>query len=232
MVAKEITTGVYEVPLHHVNAWLIDGDGLTLVDTGVPGSADTILASIRELGKQPADVRHILVSHAHPDHIGSLAALKRATGAKVYAHPLDAPIIRNGAGFRPLTPAPGLLVGLLFRLFIPRPFPTVDGTGVDVEIADGDELPIGGGLKVVHIPGHCRGQVAFLRALNGGLLFAADACATIPRLGWSLGHEDFEEGRRSLAKLSALSFDVACFGHGKAIRTGAAARFRQKWGSH
>jgi glyoxylase-like metal-dependent hydrolase (beta-lactamase superfamily II) len=221
---------VYEIPLDHVNAWLIDRDGLTLVDTGVSGSADKILAAIRELGKQPSDVRQILVTHAHPDHIGSLATLKRATGAKVYAHSLDAPIVRSGAGFRPLTPAPGLIVGILFRLFIKQPFPTVDGTGVDVEVNDGDELPIGGGLKVVHIPGHCKGQVAFLRARNGGLLFAADACANIPRLGWSLGYEDFEEGKRSLAKLSALTFDVACVGHGKAISKGAAGRFRQKFG--
>jgi glyoxylase-like metal-dependent hydrolase (beta-lactamase superfamily II) len=229
-LATQIASDVYEIPLDHVNAWLIDRDGLTLVDTGVSGSADKILAAIRELGKQPSDVRQILVTHAHPDHIGSLATLKRATGAKVYAHPLDAPIIRSGAGFRPLTPAPGLIVGILFRLFIKQPFPTVDGTGVDVEVNDGDELPIGGGLRVVHIPGHCKGQVAFLRARNGGLLFAADACANIPRLGWSLGYEDFEEGKRSLAKLSALTFDVACVGHGKAISKGAAGRFRQKFG--
>jgi glyoxylase-like metal-dependent hydrolase (beta-lactamase superfamily II) len=108
--------------------------------------------------------------------------------------------------------------------------PTVDGTSVDVEVNDGDELPIGGGLKVVHIPGHCKGQVAFLRAPNGGALFAADARANIPRLGWSLGYEDFEEGRRSLAKRSALTFGVACVGHGKAISKGAAGRFRQKFG--
>ena len=103
---------------------------------------------------------------------------------------------------------------------------------MDVEVNDGDELPIGGGLKVLHIPGHCKGQVAFLRARNGGLLFAADACANMPRLGWSLGYEDFEEGKRSLAKLSALTFDVACLGHGRAITKGAAGRFRQKWGSN
>ena len=113
MLAKQIESDVYEVPLDHVNAWLIDRDGLTLVDTGVPGSADKIVAAIRQLGKQPSDVRHILVTHAHPDHIGSLAVLKQATGARVYAHPLDAPIIRSGSGFRPLKPAPGLVVGIL-----------------------------------------------------------------------------------------------------------------------
>ena len=186
MLATQISSDVYEVALDHVNAWLIDRDGLTLVDTGVPGSADKILAAVRELGRQPSDVRHILITHAHVDHIGSLAALKQATGAKVYAHPLDAPIIRSGTGFRPLTPAPGLIVGIMFRLFIKQPFPPVAGSSVDVEINDCDELPIGGGLTVVHIPGHCKGQVAFLRAQHGGLLFAADACANIPRLGWSL----------------------------------------------
>ena len=138
MSTKQIAPNVYEIPLGNVNAWLIDQDGLTLIDTGVPGSADKILAAARELGKQPSDIRNIIATHGHPDHIGSLAALKRATGAKVYAHPLDAPIIRTGTGWRPLTVAPGFMVGLMFKLFIKQPLPGVEGTPVDVEVNDGD----------------------------------------------------------------------------------------------
>ena len=69
-------------------------DGLPVLDTGFPGSLNKILGGVAALDKRPGDVRHILLSHAHPDHIGSAAALKRVMGAAVWSHPVDAPIIR------------------------------------------------------------------------------------------------------------------------------------------
>ena len=61
------------------------------------------------------------------------------------------------------------------------------------------------------------------------MIFAADTCSNMMGLGWSLGYEDLEEGKRSLRKLAKLDFNVACFGHGKAITEDASARFREKW---
>jgi hypothetical protein len=61
-------------------------------------------------------------------------------------------------------------------------------------------------------------------------MFAADTASNMMGLGYSLGYEDLEEGKRSLAKIAALDFEVACFGHGKVIRQGASAKFKQKWG--
>jgi hypothetical protein len=61
------------------------------------------------------------------------------------------------------------------------------------------------------------------------VLIAADACSNLPRLGLSLGYEDLEEGRRSLLKLSALDFQVACFGHGKPILKDAGLKFKRLW---
>ncbi|MBL8155524.1 MAG: MBL fold metallo-hydrolase [Anaerolineae bacterium] len=97
MIAKKVVDGVYAIRLGGVNAFLLEAqDGLALIDTGSPGSADEILVAVDELGKQPDDIHHILLTHWHPDHMGSAAALKRATGARTYAHPIDAPIIREG----------------------------------------------------------------------------------------------------------------------------------------
>src|SRR5215207_10195881 len=98
MTIKQLVPGVYAIPLGPVNAYLIDdsdpspdsGQSLTLIDTGIPGSAEQIMQAVRELGRQPADIRHILVTHCHPDHSGSLAALKAATGADTYMHAEDA----------------------------------------------------------------------------------------------------------------------------------------------
>jgi glyoxylase-like metal-dependent hydrolase (beta-lactamase superfamily II) len=232
MPPKQIVPGLYAIPAGPVNTFLIDTpDGCTLIDAGFPGKADTILGAVRSLGKQPSDIRHIVVTHAHPDHIGSLAALKEATGAPAYIHPLDAPIAAAGRGFRPVRPAPGLLRHLMFRAFV-RMGQTVPPATAEFHVRDGDVLPVApGGLKALAAPGHCAGQLAFLWPQHGGVLFAADACSSMLGLGWSICYEDFDAGRRSLARLAAQNFEVACFGHGGAIRGGAAARFRAKWGA-
>jgi len=101
---------------------------------------------------------------------------------------------------------------------------------IEHHLNEGDILDFAGGLEVIHTPGHSAGQVAFLSRENGGTLFAADAASNMFGLGYSIIYEDIEVGRRSLAKLSELEFENACFGHGKAIIGGAADRFRAKWG--
>lgn len=230
MLAKQIVSGLYVIPLGMVNTFLIDADGLTLIDAGAPGSEAKILQAIQELGKQPTDIQQILITHAHPDHVGGLAALKALTKAPAYIHPLDAIDVRAGKVSRPLTPVPEVFKRILFELFIRRSPPTFPAATIEHEIKDGEVLPIAGGLQAIHVPGHAAGQLAFLWPLHNGILFAADTCSSMGGLGLSLGYEDLAEGKRSLAKLAKLDFAIACFGHGNAITQDAAAQFRKKWG--
>ena len=75
----KVAEGVYRVPARAANAYLVEADnGLVLVDTGLPGSEKRILKAIEGLGRKPADVKLILLTHRHLDHIGSAAALKGA----------------------------------------------------------------------------------------------------------------------------------------------------------
>jgi len=75
MALKEIVPGLFEISMGIVNVFLIDGDdGLTLIDTGVAGSYDKILAAIEALDRRPLDIQQILLPHCHGDHTGSLAA--------------------------------------------------------------------------------------------------------------------------------------------------------------
>lgn len=230
MSAKEIVPGLYVIPLGPVNTFLIDdGDELTLVDTGYPKSAEKIAAAVKSIGRQPADIRHILVTHCHPDHAGSLAALKQITGASAYMHPIDAAVVRTGKVPPHLKPAPGLLNNMMFRAFIGFGAAEYEAADIEREVNDGDELAIAGGIRAIHVPGHCDGQLAFLWDKHGGVLFAADTASNMLGFGYSLGYADLEEGKRSLAKVAVLDFEIACFGHGKAIIPGASRRFRQKW---
>ena len=107
---KRVIKGVHFVPMGFANAFLIEGDdGLTLIDAGYPNKEAAVLAAIRALGRSPDQLRHLIFTHGHPDHIGSGAAIVRETGARTYMHPLDIPIAESGGPFRPMTPAPGPL---------------------------------------------------------------------------------------------------------------------------
>ena len=228
--ATQITEGLWQINLGTVNAFLIDQGELTLVDTGLPGCADKIVAAIASIGKNVGDLKHIIVTHCHPDHAGSVAALKKMSGARVYMHPVDAAMVRKGEAARPMTPAPGLLRGLLYRMFIPKKPVPIESCAIDQEVDDGAELPIAGGLKAIHVPGQCAGQIALLWPRRR-VLFAADACASMPTFGYALCYENLEDGKASLRKLAALDFDMAVFGHGGPIKSGAAQKFRQAFAS-
>ena len=138
-------------------------------------------------------------------------------------------MVRAGKSSRPLTPAPGLINGIVGRLLIRFAPTSLEAAEVDHEALDGEILPIAGGLQAIHVPGHCEGQLAFLWLQHGGVLIAADAASNSFGLGLSPVYEDLAEGERSLAKLTAFEFAVACFGHGRPIRSGASRRFRRKW---
>ena len=233
MPAHQVVPGLYLIPLGQVNAYLLDAaDGCAVVDSGFPGSAPDILKAIASIGRQPSDVKYLILTHGHPDHIGNAAELRRATGAAVYAHPVDAGIIRTGTGFRPMTPAPNLFAQLLVRLVI-RPklkrMQQLQGTPVDHEIQDGQVLPIAGGLTVLHTPGHCAGHVALLWHAHGGVLIAGDAAGHVLGLGVSVANEDLAVAERSLRGLGRQAFGTAVFGHGKPITADAAGRFRRRW---
>lgn len=229
MNVMQIVPQLYVVPLSGVNAYLINAEELTLIDTGVPGSTDEIVEAIHIIDRNPRDLRHILVTHCHPDHAGSLAELKRRTGALAYMHPTDAAIVRIGnLPKQELKPTPGMED--LFNRFIGYGAATYEPAEVDHEVRDGEELQLVGGITAIHAPGHCDGQVAFLWRKHGGVLFAADSASNTMDLNYHLGYKDFEEGKRTLSKLATLDFNVACFGHGEPIPQGASELFRQKWG--
>ena len=139
---------------------VVTQDGLLLVDTGMPGHARRILRFIEGLGRQPRDLRDIVLTHCDIDHVGSVAELKRRTGARVAIHELDVAVL--SAEQRPQKG--GLAMVALYRLLRFRPI------APDLRLRDGDTI---GGLQVMHVAGHTAGSIALLR--NDGVVFSGDA---------------------------------------------------------
>ncbi len=229
MKVRQITPSVYEVSLGVVNTFLINHDELTLIDTGSEGSTHQLIQAVEKIGRVPKDIQHILITHCHADHTGGLAALQKACDATTYMHPTDAALVQQGQVLRPLTPAPGLLNKGLFQAFIAKSPSEIEPASIDREVTDSEILEIAGGLRAIHAPGHCAGQLVFFWPQEGGVLFAADTASNIGWLQPSIAYEDYQLGLRSLRKLTMYQFEVACFGHGKAIKKNAVNQFRLKW---
>ncbi|HEV7126801.1 MAG TPA: MBL fold metallo-hydrolase [Ktedonobacterales bacterium] len=223
----ELAPGIHQVDGVTSNVYLIvEPDGLTVIDSGFMGSGPKIVAYIQKIGRQPAEVRRILLTHQHVDHVGGAAALARVTGAAVLAHPLDAPAIAGNAA--PLLPN-NRLMAAVFRVFM---LPRLDPVDVARTVEDGETLPVleeEGGLRVVATPGHTPGQIAFYLP-SRRLLFAGDAYAhrgehVVPPV--AMFTRDMAEARRSMATLARLEIAASLPGHGAPILRDAGARLAE-----
>src|SRR6478672_2325472 len=149
---------VYYVGTRGLSAILLTSDsGHVLIDAGLPESAEPIMAHIRALGFRVEDVKLIVNSHAHYDHAGGIAAIQRASGARVAASLPSALVLRSGMAGRD---DPQHAIALAF--------PAVTGTDVRV-LADGDAMRVGPISVVAHFtPGHTPGGTSWSwRACEG-----------------------------------------------------------------
>lgn len=160
-----------------------------------PGAADDdVLAMVRDSG---ATLEAIWLTHAHIDHMGGVAELRRHHSAPVWLHPLDRPFYDSLSG----------RMAEAYGLPFEQPGPP------DHELADGDELSCGAlRFTVMHVPGHAPGLVSFNGegvALSGDLLFAG-----------SIGRTDLPLSNpfdmdASLERFSTLPEDIVVYpGHG------------------
>lgn len=217
---KEITPRVYQLSgiwgtgVWGVNVFLLMGNNLTLVDTGFRGRGTQILKKVRQLGYSPSDIANIIVTHHHADHIGSLAMLKKVTQAKIMAHPADAPYI-DGRLPQPGPTGPQWLrqpLAPVLRLWNTAP------VIVDIPINDGDELPMFGGIKVLHTPGHTPGSICLFlpqeRLVIAGDVLANRFRLSLPSKAYTV---DIVQEIQSIQRVASLDFDVICFGHGSPL---------------
>ncbi len=219
----EVADGVHQLSVQTgVNVIVLrDEDGVTLVDTGLdrPGLTERLA----RLGIAPSEVTRILLTHAHPDHTGGVARLRRAgAAAPVAIGAADLEVARGSAA----PPEPEQLAARLLSR-VPKPgawgrtSPIPDATALE----DGQHLDVAGGLEVIATPGHTAGHVAFhLPArdvvIGGDVVFNVFRLQPSPAfLCWRTA-----PNLASVARLADLRASTLVLAHGAPVTEDASGR--------
>jgi len=147
-----------------VNVIIIFSDKITLIDTGVKGSERLIFDYIKDQNRDPSEIDSIILSHSHPDHIGSAAQIKSLTNCRIYAHMLEQDWIENIELQNRERPVPGF-------------FSLVDKSVIINQFVDhGKEIFLQDSLtlKILASPGHSKGSLNILFK-EDRILFTADS---------------------------------------------------------
>jgi glyoxylase-like metal-dependent hydrolase (beta-lactamase superfamily II) len=195
LIVKQITVGAFQE-----NCYLVadeDGDSVAIVDPG--SEPERIIAEVERTGRKPVA---IWVTHAHVDHIGAIAPVKKKWDVPVWLHPLDEPLYRVGG-------RQAQLYGIPYE----EPPPP------DKSFAEGEAITLGSlSLSVLHAPGHSPGHVVLHghgNALVGDCLFSGSIGRT------DLPFSNPVQLEASLARIAALPGDTIVHpGHGDATTIG------------
>lgn len=243
MLYPNVADGVHRIEDSYTNWYLIEEEGrLTVVDAGVPSSWSSLLEALNDLGRSPADVEAVVLTHAHFDHVGFAERARRELGIPVYVHENDVPLTRHPWRYAMERPRalyfatqvqalPIVATFLRNRAFWPSPLK-------DVVRYESGTLPVPGSPRVVFAPGHTMGHCA-LHLPDRDVLIAGDAVVTLdpytarrgPRLVARAATADTERNLRSLDALAQTGARTVLVGHGEPWTQGieaAALQARQR----
>ena len=201
-----VVDNIYYVGATEVSSFLITSpQGHILLDGGMPATAAQILRNIKALGFDPRDVKILINSHAHADHAGGLAELKKSTGAQFVAPAQDSALLANGGHDD-------------FAFGNSYIFPSVV---VDRTVRDGESVHLGNTTLVAHITsGHTHGCTTWTTTANdGGAKRAVVFTCSYSAPGYKLVNNPaypniVEDFRKTFAALKALPCDVLLAPHG------------------
>jgi glyoxylase-like metal-dependent hydrolase (beta-lactamase superfamily II) len=232
---RDVAAGVHRIESGPVNWYLVeDTDGVTIVDAGLPRSWDQLGWALARIGRRVDDLRALVLTHAHYDHVGFAERARRELGLPVLVHPGDEPLSRHPWRFdHERHPA-----AYAWRPACARNLASMTAQGAlwvkGVErvqpIAAGQELELPGRPRVVATPGHTHGHVA-LHLPDRDTVIAGDAIVTVdpytgkrgPRLVARAATADVARNLDSLEAIAATGARTVLTGHGEPFTEGAAA---------
>jgi glyoxylase-like metal-dependent hydrolase (beta-lactamase superfamily II) len=217
MPGVHLIDGIDPSPEFSTHVYLIKDKGAswTLLDTGLPGAHEKVEAYLTKIHVEPHSVKKILITHLHRDHTGSLKHLAKATGARTFAHWIEAAYIAE----KPKYDGPGS--------------PPAEPFHVDEVLKDGDSVDAAGGLIAFHTPGHTPGHTSYYQTerkllFSGDLFFGAGEGIILTTADFS---HHIPTAQISARRMSQLSVDSLLTYHGGPYLTGGGAHVRKLVGT-
>jgi glyoxylase-like metal-dependent hydrolase (beta-lactamase superfamily II) len=231
----KIAPGVHRVGNNSIiNSYLLEDAGeVTIIDAGLSGFYRDIAHELASMGRTPADVRALVLTHGHSDHIGFAERLRREQQVPVSVHEADAALARRevpnpSKGFGPIKVGP--LLGFLWFTMTHGGVRTRKLQEVST-FGDGATLDVPGSPKVTLTPGHTPGS-AVLRFESNNALFVGDALSTYAVTTGKRGPQvapftaDAEQAVESLSRIESFSSELVLPGHGGPWTGGVAEAIR------
>ncbi|ABS54907.1 beta-lactamase domain protein [Methanoregula boonei 6A8] len=216
----EIVPGIHQIDGVNGNCFIIVRDELTLIDTGMPKNSTKIITYIQDvLKRKPTDIKTIVLTHFHIDHVGGASELKKLSGAKVAIHKKDADYVSG----RKTPPVPRGVKGMIVKVLIPLFFGSRP-VEPDIYLNDGDTIA---GLTTLHTPGHTPGSICLFDPVSK-ILFAGDLLR-FDGTNIKMGPLNLDQGeeQKSINKIAAIDFDIMLSGHGIPLRPEASVKIRE-----
>jgi glyoxylase-like metal-dependent hydrolase (beta-lactamase superfamily II) len=201
---------VRTLKLGGANGYVVYGSrGNILVDAGMDKDAKRLAAALAEIGERPEDIVLIVVTHAHPDHVGALAAARALTGAKVLCTAEAADFLRTGTS-SPIVPRTRM------GRFIDAISPDWKVPAVEPDVTFSEELDLssfGVAGKVVRTPGHTAESLCLF--LDSGEAFVGDLVrGSGAKLTFGMFYEDAAVCAQSVERVLAERPSVIHLSHG------------------
>jgi len=211
---REIIKNIYIIEgIGNANVFLLgDKDGFVLVDTGIFKKTHRLIDQLKEQGFEPANLKQIILTHCHCDHIGGVTELVKCSDAKVAAHAEDIPYILQEKVIQ------GAYHGMMVEeQKVMRQF-GCNIKKIDSALKDGDILD---GLRVIQVPGHTPGSIALYEA-SRKIMFFGDVIRNNEKKGLTVGvpekfNFDTDQTIADAVKLLEMPIDYALFSHGEPI---------------
>jgi glyoxylase-like metal-dependent hydrolase (beta-lactamase superfamily II) len=217
-----------------VNSYLLEESGeITIIDAGAPGYWNDLPAELAAMNRSLADVRALVLTHAHVDHVGFAERLRSERGVPVSVHELDAKMARGEERPRNQKILGVGLVALLSFIRFALAKGLLRATPITEVSTFGDDatLDVPGAPRVVHLPGHSKGSAA-LHVAARNALFVGDAFATLNAISGKTGPQlapfgsDLPQARESLSRLEGIEAAYVLPGHGQPWTRGLAEAIR------
>lgn len=222
----EIGSGIRRLGEGRINVYLLEEAGeITIVDAGAPGQWKELLAELDAMGRTLDDVRAVVLTHGHSDHIGFAERARRELNVPVSVHEADQALATGEVGaFRDKVtkgarPRPVSLLGFL-AYAVRKGMLRVPPIREVATFGDGATLDVPGAPRVILVPGHTAGSAA-LHVATRDTVFVGDAFATLSALTGARGpltvpqfNADTRQALASLDRLVGVDAHLALPGHG------------------